>query len=333
MENEEPVCYLFPLSAILLPMDRHDTLILAPLAGYTDKAFREICSRFGSDSAVSEMVSAEGLARGGEKTILLMERYDGEKKLSVQLFAPSSDPVERALPILKESGVESIDINCGCPVPKVVKTGAGSALMREPEKMGGIVRLLKDNLPVTVSVKFRLGWDNDSINYLSFAHTAVESGADALTLHARTRAQGYEGKARKEAFGILSEEFRGTGIALYASGDIFSPGDAVEAIEKYGMTGVMFARGAIGNPFIFRETREFLEKGSYTLPSTEEKVQTALSHYDLMVKYYGEKIASHGMRKHALSYVKGIRGASECKAALSSAVTREDYEKAFSLIM
>ncbi len=328
-----PVCYLFPLSDKLFPMDRNDTLILAPLAGYTDKAFREICSRFGSESAVSEMVSAEGLARGGEKTILLMERYDGEKKLTVQLFAPSADPVERALPILKESGIESIDINCGCPVPKVVKTGAGSALMREPEKMAQIVRLLKDNLPVKVSVKFRLGWDNDSINYLSFAHTAVESGADALTLHARTRAQGYEGKARKEAFGILSKEFRGSDIALYASGDIFTPEDAAEAVEKYGMTGVMFARGAIGNPFIFRETREFLEKGSYTLPSTEEKVGVALAHYDLMVRYYGERTASHGMRKHALSYVRGIRGASGCKAALSTAVTREDYEKAFALIM
>lgn len=332
-ENDTAVCYLFPLSAMLDDMDRNDTLILAPLAGYTDKAFREICSCFGCESAVSEMVSAEGLARGGEKTILLMDRYDGEKKLTVQLFAPSADPVERALPILKECGVESIDINCGCPVPKVVKTGAGSALMREPEKMGEIVRLLKESLPVTVSVKFRLGWDNDSINYLSFAHTAVDNGADALTLHARTRSQGYEGKARKEAFGILSKEFAETGTALYASGDIFTPEDAVEAVEKYRMTGVMFARGAIGNPFIFRETREFLQRGSYTLPSVEEKVATALDHYDLMVKYYGERIASHGMRKHALAYVKGIRGSSECKAALSTAVTREDYEKAFSLIM
>ncbi len=314
-------------------MYRNDTLILAPLAGYTDKAFREMCSRYGSDSAVSEMVSAEGLARGGEKTILLMDRYDGEKKLTVQLFAPSSEPIIRALPILKESGIDSIDINCGCPVPKVVKTGAGSALMREPEKMGEIVRTLKDNLSVTVSVKFRLGWDNDSINYLSFAHTAVDNGADALTLHARTRAQGYEGKARKETFGILSNEFKGSGIAIYASGDIFTPEDAVEALEKYGMTGVMFARGAIGNPFIFRETREFLEKGSYTLPSIEEKTAAALTHYDLMVKYYGENIASHAMRKHALSYVKGIRGAGKCKEALSRASGREDYEKAFSLLM
>lgn len=316
---------------MLFAMDKCDRLVLAPLAGYTDKAFRQVCSLFGSDSAVSEMVSAEGLAREGVKTIELMEKYDGEKRLTVQLFAPSVDPILRALPLLKEKEIDAIDINCGCPVPKVVKTGAGSALMREPEKIGEIVKALKDNLSLPVSVKFRLGWDSESINYLKVAEIAVKNGADALTLHARTRAQGYEGKADKEAFGILSREF-GKEVALFASGDIFTPEDAIEAIEKYNMTGVMFARGAIGNPFIFRETREFMEKGCYTLPSVEERKETALMHYDLMVKYYGEKIASHGMRKHAMGYVKGLKKSAECKNALSRAESRRDYEEAFNLI-
>ncbi len=316
---------------MLFAMDKCDRLVLAPLAGYTDKAFRQVCSLFGSDSAVSEMVSAEGLAREGVKTIELMEKYDGEKRLTVQLFAPSVDPILRALPLLKEKEIDAIDINCGCPVPKVVKTGAGSALMREPEKIGEIVKALKDNLSLPVSVKFRLGWDSESINYLKVAEIAVKNGADALTLHARTRAQGYEGKADKEAFGILSREF-GKEVALFASGDIFTPEDAIEAIEKYNMTGVMFARGAIGNPFIFRETREFMKKGCYTLPSVEERKETALMHYDLMVKYYGEKIASHGMRKHAMGYVKGLKKSSECKNALSRAESRRDYEEAFNLI-
>ena len=313
-------------------MNGNDSLILAPLAGYTDKAFREICSLFGCRSAVSEMVSAEGLARGSGKTEELMEKYDGEKFLTVQLFAPSSDPVERALTFLRKAHVDAIDINCGCPVPKVVKTGAGSALMRNPGKMGEIVRVLKDNLDVPVSVKFRLGWDRESINYLEFAETAIENGADALTLHARTRAQGYEGKADREAFRTLSNTFKGSGIPLYASGDIFTPEDAVDVITNYGMSGVMFARGAIGNPFIFRETEEYLESGSYSLPSLDEKKDTAMKHYDLMVKYYGETIASHAMRKHAISYVKGIRGSSECKNALSLAKNRDDYERAFSLL-
>ncbi len=316
---------------MLFGMDKCDRLVLAPLAGYTDKAFRQVCSLFGSDSAVSEMVSAEGLAREGVKTIELMEKYDGEKRLTVQLFAPSVDPILRALPLLKEKEIDAIDINCGCPVPKVVKTGAGSALMREPEKIGEIVKALKDNLSLPVSVKFRLGWDNEEINYLEVAEIAVKNGADALTLHARTRAQGYEGKADKEAFGILSREF-GKDVFLFASGDIFTPEDALEAIEKYNMTGVMFARGAIGNPFIFRETREFLKKGCYTLPTVEERKETALMHYDLMVKYYGEKVASHGMRKLAMGYVKGLKKSSECKNALSRAESRKDYEEAFNLI-
>ncbi len=313
-------------------MDRNDNLVLAPLAGYTDKAFREICSLYGSDSTVSEMVSAEGLARDSIKTMELMEKYDGEKKLTVQLFAPSADPITRAIPLLKRSNIDAIDINCGCPVPKVVKTGAGSALMQTPERIGEIVRVLKDNFDIPISVKFRLGWDWNTINYLEVAHIAVDNGATALTLHARTRSQGYEGKADKEAFGILSKEFKDSNIALFASGDIFTPEDAKEAVEKYSMTGVMFARGAIGNPFIFKETREYLKTGTYTLPTIEERIATALRHYDLMVRYYGERVASHGMRKHAMAYVKGIKKSSECKNALSKAETREDYEKALSLI-
>ncbi len=312
-------------------MDRNDTLVLAPLAGYTDKAFRQICSYFGSDSAVSEMVSAEGLARSSEKTAALMEKYDGEKNLTVQLFAPSADPVIRALPFLRDRKIDAVDINCGCPVPKVVKTGAGSALMKEPAKIAEIVRALKENLSIPVSVKFRLGWDSSCINYLTFAEYALRAGADALTLHARTRAQGYEGKADREAFRILSDHFRGEAL-LYASGDIFTPEDALEIIRDCRMDGVMFARGAIGNPFIFRETREFMEKGSYSLPSAAEKTETALRHYDLMVRYYGEEVAAHAMRKHCIAYVRGIRKSSECKAALSVAKTRKDYEDAFSLL-
>ena len=313
-------------------MDKRDRFILAPLAGYTDKAFREICSLFGSDSAVSEMVSAEGLARGSSKTEELMEKYDGEKKLTVQLFAPSTDPIERALPYLIEKKIDAVDLNCGCPVPKVVKTGCGSALMKSPETIGEIVKVLKKNLSVPVSIKIRLGWDSASINFLECASRAVENGVDAITLHARTRAQGYSGKADREAFGILSNALSKSGVSIYASGDIFTPEDALEIIASYSLRGVMFARGAIGNPFIFRQTREYIEKGTYALPTVEERIETAIRHYDLMVKYYGENTASHAMRKHAIMYVKGIKRSAECKNALSRAGSREDYIRAFSLL-
>lgn len=314
-------------------MDNGYRFILAPLAGYTDKAFRKICSLFGAERTITEMVSAEGLAREGEKTISLMDKYDESENLIVQLFAPSADPIKRAIKELRKQRVESIDINCGCPVPKVVKTGAGSALMKEPEKIGEIVKIIREELNVAVSVKFRLGWDSSSINYLKVAEIALNNGASSLTLHARTRAQGYEGKADRNAFKVLSDHFKDENVTLYASGDIFSPEDAVSVITTCNMDGVMFARGAIGNPFIFRETKEYLEKGNYSKPTIEERLNTLLLHYDLMSKYYGEEVSIHAMRKHALGYVKGLKGASLSKKMITEAQNRDDYIKAVEALM
>lgn len=306
-----------------------DRFILAPLAGYTDKAFREISLRMGADIAVTEMVSAEGLARDSIKTKALLERAEGEDRLIIQLFGPSEDPVARAMERLLEYKPTVIDFNCGCPVPKVVKTGAGSALMREPEKIKKIVKMIKSFTDIPVSVKFRLGWDSSSINYLEFAEKALEGGAEILTLHARTRAQLYSGVADRSAFRTLSRTFKSENIAIYGSGDVFTPEDALARIQIDGLDGVMFARGAIGNPFIFKETKELIKKGSYSLPTAEEKLSTAIEHYDLMVKYYGINVAGPEMRKHAMAYLKGIEGANGAKSMLTKAITRDDYIEAF----
>lgn len=309
----------------------NDRFILAPLAGYTDKAFREICLEQGADIAVTEMVSAEGLARDSEKTKELLERADSETRLIVQLFAPDEDPIHRCIDNLMKYNPTSIDINCGCPVPKVVKNGAGSALMKNPEKIKRMVRCLKEETGLEVSVKFRLGWDNTSINYLQFAQSCLDGGATALTLHARTRAQMYSGLADRNAFKNLSEHFSSPEIKLYASGDIFTPEDALCILDECNMDGVMFARGAIGNPFIFRETKSLVSSGSYQLPSKEEKLSMAMRHFDKMVYYYGENIAGREMRKHMMAYLKGIEGSSKVKSQLTKAIIREDYMKAFEL--
>ena len=314
-----------------MAMNTENKLILAPLAGYTDKAMRDIALSMGADITVTEMVSAEGLARNGEKTKELLERADGEKRLVVQLFGPDKDPFQRCIPNLLQYNPTWIDINCGCPVPKVVKTGAGSALMKDKKRIREIVEALASETHLPVSVKFRLGWDSSSINYLEFAEEAIKGGAFSLTLHARTRAQGYEGKADRSAFKNLSKEF-GKDAVLYASGDIFTPEDAIECMKEYGMDGVMFARGAIGNPFIFRETREYLENGSYTLPSLTERIDTAMLHYRKMEYYYGKDVAGREMRKHAMAYIKGVPGAAKCKKALTTALTEEEYRDAFSLL-
>lgn len=303
-----------------------EKLVLAPLAGYTDKAFREICSLYGAKETITEMISAEGLARDSQKTKALLERFDGEENLIPQLFGSNGDSFSRAISILMCFNPTSLDINAGCPVTKVVKTGAGSALMKEPKKIKDIVKVLKEGTGLSISVKFRLGWDKDSINYLEFAENAILGGASALTLHARTKSQGYEGKADKSAFKALKEHFKDENIRLYASGDIFSPEDAAFILNDLGLDGVMFARGAIGNPFIFKETEEYLKNGTYSTPSKKERIKVALLHYSLMEKYYGERLASVEMRKHVFSYIKGIKGAKECKEKLSKATTFEEYE-------
>ncbi len=313
----------------------HMALTLAPLAGYTDKAFREMACRYGAEETVTEMVSAEGLARRSEKTNALLDRFEGESNLTLQLFGPDYSVFERALREFDYSSFRKIDINAGCPVPKVVKTGAGSALMKDPKKAGEIIRAVKETTGLRVSIKFRLGWDEESINFLEFAEEAVKSGADELTLHARTRAQGYEGQARKEYFRKLRSLFPKddpSSPVLNASGDVFSPESALEYLNDYMMDGVMFARGAIGNPFIFRQTRDLLEKGRYGVPGTDERISVAIEHLNLAAKYYGESIACREMRKSAPQYIKGIKDSSRVKAELSRAGTIEEYIKAFSLL-
>lgn len=311
-------------------------LTLAPLAGYTDKAFRKIASFYGAQETVTEMVSAEGLARNSAKTEALLERFSEDENLTLQLFGPDGDTFYRALKAFNWRSFRKIDINAGCPVPKVVKTGAGSALMKNPKTAAEIIHVLKEETGLKVSIKFRLGWDEEHLNYLDFAEEAVKSGADELTLHARTRAQGYSGTARKEHFKKLRNLFpkdESTSPLLYASGDVFAAEDALSYFNDYGMDGVMFARGAIGNPFIFRETRELLEKGSYEEAGIKEKVSTALEHLALAISYYGENTASREMRKVVMAYVKGVKNASKVKALISTASNYKEYENALKLLI
>ena len=302
-------------------------LILAPLAGYSDRAFRKVCRKNGAAIAVTEMVSAEGLARDNEKTEELLLRYEGEDELIMQIFAPDKDPVSRSLSRLLAYKPTAIDINAGCPVPKVVKNGCGSALMKTPEKIYEIVSFLKQNTDVPITVKFRLGWDYSSINYIEFADAATSAGASALTLHARTRSQNYSGSASYEDIKKLRDHVDKS-ILVFGSGDVFTPEAAVNMINSCGVDGVMFARGAIGNPFIFKQTSELLKDGSYSPISLEERYETMVSHLDDMIYYFGEALAAKEMRKHAAAYLKGVRNANRVKSAIVQANTRVDYLKA-----
>jgi len=305
---------------------------LAPLAGYSDRAFREMCLSYGASATVTEMVSAEGLSRNSGKTEELLLRANGEKLLTIQLFGPDKDPFERCVGRLMAYDPTMVDVNCGCPVPKVVRTGSGSALMNTPDKITGIVKALKDLTHRPVSVKFRLGWDDGHVNYLEFAKAAADGGVDMMTLHCRTRSQGYEGKADWSHLKKLKDEYESTGIRIFGSGDVFSAEDAVRMLGETGCDGVMFARGAIGNPFIFREAIELLENGRAAKPSIEERIEALRKHLSLECEYLGEEKAAKEMRKHAAAYIKGMKGAGRIRERLVTSKRMEDYMEALGQI-
>lgn len=305
-------------------------LFLAPLAGYTDAPFRQLCIEGGADFTYTEMVSVEGLARKGEKTIALLPRAKDEKEYAIQLFLGELASLRSALAIVKEHQPTMIDINAGCPVPKVTKTGAGSALMKNPPLIMEIVRIIKEESGIPTSVKFRIGWDHENQNYLEFADAAIDGGADLLTLHARTRAQGYTPFAQWDCLTSLKTHLakKGLTIPLIGSGDLFEAEDAVRMLRETNIDGVMFARGAVGNPVIFNQTKALLEGKEKPLLTATDKVNLLLTHLYALAGYYDELTACALMRKFIGGYLKGIPHAAKVKQAAVQALTIKAYEDA-----
>jgi len=302
-------------------------LFLAPLAGFSDRAFRSICIDHGASFTYSEMVSAEALARNSDKTIKLMERSENEKLLGIQIFLPNANTAKRSIPELLKVNPTIIDINCGCPVPKVVKNGAGSALMRTPEIIEEIVKTIIGETDIPVTVKFRTGWDLNSINYLQFAEAAVKGGASLLAMHGRTRSQGYSGEADWESIKNLKSNFD---VPVIGSGNIFSAENAVKMLEETGVDGVLFARGAMGNPFIFENTKKLLLGNKLPkLNNMNLKIQTAWEHLSLAVHYNGEKTACREMKKQLCSYTKGEEGSAALRNRIVRAETLSEYREIF----
>ncbi len=301
-------------------------LFLAPLAGYTDKVFRSICLKHGAALAYTEMVSSEGVARDSAKTVVLMERGEGEDNLAVQLFMPDADTARRSLEGVMAYKPAIIDINCGCPVPKVVKTGAGSALLQNPKTIREIVSTIVRNVDVPVTVKIRTGWDTNSINYLETAELVFDAGASALCMHARTRSQLYMPTAHWELLADLKRNFPEK--VIIGSGDLFCAGDGVRMLEQTGVDAIAYARGAIGNPFIFEQTRALLE-GKVPRPvPVDEKREAIMIHLRGLVDYLGENTACREMRKHVCAYLKGIPNSARVRQAVTTALTVQEYESA-----
>lgn len=306
-------------------------VFLAPVAGYSDRAFRSICADCGADFAYTEMVSAEALTRNNLKTEQLMARAPNEKAYAVQIFGGKGQTMaDAARIVLEKTTAECIDINGGCPVPKIIKSGAGSNLTANPtllyDIVSSVVKAVDGRVPVTI--KIRTGWDAEHITWKDCAQAALDAGAAAITLHGRTRAQGYEGKAD---WGKLAElvEFINGRIPVFGSGDVFSPEAAKQMIEQTSCDGIMLARGAMGNPFIFTKIRQFLKTGSYQEIPTGERIEAGFRELDLLVQDFGEKGACLEMRKRFCAYSRGIDGGAALRKQLVAAESVEEYKNIF----
>jgi nifR3 family TIM-barrel protein len=306
---------------------------LAPVAGYSDRAFRSLCIDQGANFTSTELVSSEALIRRGVKTEYLLRRADNEERYAIQLFGADEEVMYRAAGLLAPWRPDAVDINCGCPVPKVIKTGAGSALMRNPDALGrvveAVVRASEESLGgAPVTVKIRSGWDAGAINYRECARIAVEAGAALVSLHPRTRAQGYGGRSDWSHIADLASRLP---VPVAGSGDLFTPEDAERMLRETGCGAVMFARGAMGNPFIFSATRARLGGKDHTPPDREERLKTALRQLGLLARDMGERAACREMRKQFCAYTRGISGGAALRNRLIHADTLEEYRIILSL--
>lgn len=307
-------------------------IFLAPVAGYSDRSFRSICVEHGAAFTYTEMVSAEALVRNNLKTEILMRRAENESAYAVQVFGGEPETVaDGAKIILEKTNCECIDINCGCPVPKIIKTGAGSALTRDPERLYNIAKAvvqIAGDIPVTV--KIRSGWDENHITWKEAALAALDAGVSAITMHARTRAQGYEGKSDWSKIKELTALAAGK-IPIFGSGDLFTPEDAERMLSETGCDGVMFARGAMGNPFIFDKTIQLLTTGKYDDIPIQMRIETGFKELINLARDIGEKSACLEMRKRFCAYSKGMNGGAAIREKIVKAQTISDYKELFNL--
>ena len=285
------------------------TACLAPMAGVADRAFREICVKYGACYTVGEMASSKGMMYSDKKTAELLEVHEAERPMAVQLFGDEPDTMAIAAEKAIKYSPDAIDINMGCPAPKIANNGSGSALMKNPELAGKIVKAIRNVTDLPVTVKFRKGWDDNSVNAVEFAKILEENGADALAVHGRTRTQMYMPPVDLDIIRAVKDSVK---IPVIGNGDIV---DAVSAKNMYDTTGcdlIMVGRGALGSPWIFKQIEEYLTTGKViTNPTLEEKMDIMLEHISLAIKYKGEKIGIRESRKHCAWYLKGMRGAAE----------------------
>jgi len=299
-------------------------IILAPMAGVTDLPFRLLAKEMGCGLVYSEMVSDKGLIYENKHTKKLLAIDEQERPVALQIFGSDPDSMAKAAHIVAAAGADIIDINMGCPTLKIVKNGEGSALMRNPSLAYRIMAaVVKSAGSVPVTIKFRKGWDEQSVNAVEFARLAEQAGAAAVSVHGRTREQFYSGQAD---WSIIRQVKQAVAIPVIGNGDIRTPQDAKRILNETGCDGIMIGRGAQGNPWIFRQVTHYLSTGQILpQPTLSERIEMLLRQLAMLVRHKGEYIGIREMRSHAAWYTKGLPSSAELRLKFNQAMSKEDF--------
>ena len=312
-------------------IDLENPVALGPMAGVTDLTFRLICKGFGCGLLFTEMVSAKGIYYNDPKTEKLMKIKEEEGSVALQIFGSDPEIMGEITEKISGHNHHILDINMGCPAPKIVKSGDGSALLKNPKLIGKIVKRVVDASNKPVSVKIRKGWDHDSVNALEVAQIIEANGAKAISVHGRTREQFYSGKADWE---IIRKVKEAVNIPVFGNGDVFDVEDAKRMRDTTNCDGIMIARGAQGNPWIFKRVTHYLKTGEILPPPTiEERVNICKKHLQMLVDNKGEYVAIREMRKHCAWYLKGVRNSAKIRNEINKALNVDEIEELLSTIV
>lgn len=303
---------------------REKPLFLAPMEDVTDASFRYVCKKFGADMMYTEFVSSDGLIRDARKSLEKLVIYEYERPIGIQIYGHIPEAMTEAAKMAEAAKPYLIDINFGCPVNKIAKRGAGSGMMREPDKMVAITESIVKNVSLPVTVKTRLGWDEDSKIIVELAERLQDTGISALTVHGRTRAQMYKGEADWTLIGKIKENPR-MRIPIIGNGDIASPEQAKEAFDRFGVDGIMIGRATFGHPWIFREIRHYLDTGEKLPPmDVPERVRLAKEHLAKSIEIKGERVGILEMRRHLSCYFKGLPDFKETRLKLVTSLSPDE---------